>query len=208
MKNCLLFLAAFFFLTDSHAQADTTTVSASPLTFFQVQAVDKVVLLKWSIQETEGFKSFDIERSEDGINFTKVGSKLAISKGSHADYDFVDATPKQNMSLRYRLKLLSKDGMSVYSDFKEARVSDMQIAVRLKQNPVRANIEVEVSAASARQASLTIVSQNGLQIASQTFRLSTGINQLSFSAQSLMQGLYQLVVEVGTERKTLSFIKE
>ncbi|WP_162944886.1 T9SS type A sorting domain-containing protein [Flavisolibacter nicotianae] len=208
MKNCLLFLAAIFFLTESRAQSDTAVVSPVPLTVFQVQAVDKVVLLKWSIQETEDFKSFDIERSEDGINFTKVGSKLAISKGSNADYDFVDATPKQNVSLRYRLKLISKDGISVYSDLKEARVSEMQIVVRLKQNPVRNNIEVELTAASARQASLTVVSQNGLQVATQTFRLSTGINQLSLSAQSLLQGLYQLVVEAGSERKTLSFIKE
>lgn len=208
MKNCLLFLAAFFYLTESRAQSDTTAVSPAPLAFFQVQAVDKVVLLKWSVPETDDFKSFDIERSEDGVNFIKVGSKLAISKGSHADYDFVDATPKQNVSLRYRLKLISKDGIGAYSDFKEARVSDMQIAIRLKQNPVRNNIEIELTTTSAKQASIVVVSQSGLQLASQTFRLANGVNLLTLSAQSLLQGLYQLVVEAGAERKTLSFIKE
>jgi hypothetical protein len=52
------------------------------------------------------------------------------------------------------------------------------------------------------------VSQAGQQVASQTFRLTTGANHLSVSAQTMLQGLYQLVVEAGNERKVISFIKE
>ena len=192
-----------------YAQEDSTTVLPSAtVAFFQVQAVDKVVLLKWSVEQSEEFKCFDIERADDGLHFIKIGSKLAISKSTNEDYDFVDATPKQNISLRYRLKLISKDGFASYSDFRETKMLTDQLAVRLKQNPVRNAIDLEVNSFSARDVTVVIVSQAGQQISSQPVRLATGLNQLSFSTQTLLRGIYRLVVDAGTERKTISFIKE
>jgi len=209
MKKCLLILLAFLLFARSFAQEDSAAaVPAALLAFFQVQAIDKVVLVRWSVEQSEDFKSFDIERAEDGLHFVKIGSKLAISKSTNEDYDFVDATPRKNTGLRYRLKLISKDGVVSYSDFRETKMPVDQFAVRLKQNPVRNSIEIEISSFAAREASVTIVSQGGQQVASQTVRLSTGSNQLSLSTQSLLQGIYRLVVDAGTERKTLSFIKE
>ena len=83
-----------------------------------------------------------------------------------------------------------------------------QLAVRLKQNPVRNAIDLEVNSFSARDVTVVIVSQAGQQISSQPVRLATGLNQLSFSTQTLLRGIYRLVVDAGTERKTISFIKE
>lgn len=209
MKKCLFILMEIILFAKMYAQDDSTTVLPSTaVAFFQVQAVDKVVLLKWSVEQSEEFKCFDIERADDGLHFIKIGSKLAISKSANEDYDFVDATPKQNISLRYRLKLISKDGFASYSDFRETKMLTDQLAVRLKQNPVRHSIDFEVNSFSAREATVVIVSQAGQQISSQPVRLTTGLNQLSFSTQTLLSGIYRLVVDAGTERKTISFIKE
>lgn len=217
MKKCLLILMAFFLLTRAGAQEDS--VAAAPLdsaavlpldsvAFFQVQAVDKVILLKWAVTQSGDYKSFDIERADDGVHFFKVGSKLAISKGENESYDFVDATPKRNIGLRYRLKLISKDGFATYSVYRETKMGVEQLTVRLKQNPVRNTIDLELEASTAKQATVAVVSQAGQQVAVQTFRLTPGLNQLSLSTQSMLQGIYQLVVEAGTDRKTISFIKE
>ncbi len=208
MKKCLLLLMAIILLTKTYAQDDTTAFAINSLSFFHVQSVEKLVMLKWSVEESEEYKSFDIERADDGVHFFKVGSKLAISKNNSDEYEFVDATPVKNILLRYRLKLITKDGSVSYSAFKETKVTDAQWAIRLKQNPVRSNIEIEVEALAAKQASVAVVSNSGQQMTSQTFRLSAGKNQLSLSAQSLGQGIYQLMVEVDNKRKTISFIKE
>jgi hypothetical protein len=176
--------------------------------FFQVQAIDKVILLKWSLEQSEEVKSFDIERSEDGLRFIKIGSRLAISKSANEDYDFVDATPTKGASLHYRLKLIFKDGFTSYSDLKEIKTAAEHLTIRLKQNPVRSSIDFDVNVPSSRQISIAVVSQAGQQVASQTVRLPAGTNRLSLPAQSLFKGIYQLVVNTGTEQKTLSFIKE
>ena len=209
MKKCMLVLMAFFLLTRLGAQEDSVAaVPVDSVAFFQVQAIDKVILLKWSVAQSEDYKSFDIERADDGVHFFKVGSKLAISKGENEAYDFVDATPKRNIDLRYRLKLISKDGFATYSTFRETKMLVEQLSVRLKQNPVRSTIDLELEAATAKQATVAVVSQAGQQVTLQTFRLTTGTNQLSLSTQSMLQGIYQLVVEAGTDRKIVSFIKE
>lgn len=199
----------FLLLVKCYAQQDSATTSPfAQLAFFRVQAIDKVVLLKWSFEQSEELKSFDIERSEDGLHFIKIGSRLAISKSANDDYDFVDATPTKDASLHYRLKLIFKDGFVSYSDLKEIKATAGTLTIRLLQNPVHSSINFEVNIGTAKQISVAIVSQTGQRVASQTFRLSSGTNQLSLPAQSLYQSLYRLVVDAGTEQKTVSFIKE
>lgn len=209
MKKCLLFLIAVLLVTALQAQEDSIAAPIQKsLLSFRVESVEKVVLLKWAIEEGWQYKSFDIERTDDGVTFTKVGSRLGISRNSEGGYDFVDATPRRNISLRYRLKFISTDGHIAYSDSKETKVTDAPWSVRLKQNPVRSGIELEIEASAAKQATVVVVSNAGQQVASQTFRLTAGKNGLSLSSQGMLQGLYQLIVEVGNERKTISIIKE
>ena len=209
MKKCLLILLGFFLVVKSFGQEDTTGKPAfASLAYFQVQAVDNVVQLKWSSDQSDELKSFDIERSEDSLHFIKIGSRLAISKSENEDYDFVDATPGKNSSLYYRLKLISKDGFASYSGLKEIKRSAEKLSLRLLQNPVRSTIDFEVNALAVKQVSVAVVSHGGLQMVSQTFSLLSGRNQYSLSAQTLPQGIYRLVVDAGTERKTISFVKE
>ena len=209
MKDCLLFLLAFLFIASAQAQTDSTdSVSSPPPVAFEVKAVDKVVLLKWSVTYSDELKGFDIERAENGETFVKVGSKLASSKGSDADYDFVDATPKRNLLLRYRLKLIAQNGSYSYSNFKETKLPDESFTVRLKQNPVREKLELEVATTTAKQAIVVVIAHSGQQMAAQTFRLSEGANQLIIPSGTFPQGMYQLAVEANSERKTIPFIKE
>lgn len=211
MKNCFAFLLTLIFFTSLQAQTDSTdTVQvAVPAFEFEAQAVDKVVLLKWTVAFSEDLKSFDIERAENGEdNFVKVGSKLAISKGRDAAYDFVDATPRQNVSLRYRLKIISQNGSFSYSDFRETKLPDARFTARLKQNPVRSNLELELVTVAARQATVVVIANTGQQVATHTLRLAEGTHQFSIPATSFPAGLYQLAIEAGSDRKTIPFIKE
>lgn len=210
MKKSLLLLLAVVALTQTYGQPDTSgiTVTSTTLSFFHVQPVDKVVQLKWLVEQADDYKSFDIERADGSANFFKIGSKLAISRGSNADYDFVDATPKQNTLLRYRLKLISKDGSVSYSTLQETTVAGSQLAVRLKQNPVRNSIELELNAPAAKKAVVAVVSAAGQPLLSQPVRLNAGLNAVSLSAQSFLPGVYRLAVAAGDEQKTILFIKE
>ena len=208
MKRLLLLLTAIILFAASYGQQDSVENRTNTLLYFQAQPVDKVVLLKWAVEQADDIKAFDVERSENGTEFKKVGSRLAISRNANSEYDFVDATPKRNTGLQYRIKLIYLNGTENFSELKETKVAESPLTVLLKQNPVRTAIDLVVKAMNGDQATLTIVSQVGQPVASHSIRLSAGVNHLTFPVPSLPQGLYQMVVEVGGERKIISFIKE
>lgn len=186
----------------------TATVLPLQLLRFDAKAVNKVVQLQWTVAQNEEVKSFEIERAEDGVHFEKVGSRLSINKAGNSDYDFVDATPKKGIGLLYRIKLIGKDGSSVYSDLKMVRVEEGQLALRLKQNPVQGSAALELTSAVAGKATITVVSSSGQKLFSQSINLVTGVNEFSFPTQAYAKGVYRLLIEAGNERKTISFLKE
>jgi hypothetical protein len=55
---------------------------------------------------------------------------------------------------------------------------------------------------------VSIFSNFGQKLLTETARLTPGTNNLSFSSQNLLPGLHRLVLETGSERKVISFVKE
>jgi hypothetical protein len=186
----------------------TATVLPLQLLRFNAQAVDKVVQLKWAVEQNEDIKSFDVERSDDGVAFIKVGSRLALNRTGGGSYDFVDATPKKNTGLLYRLKLIGRDGTVLYSELKMVRVDEGEVAVKMKQNPVRNQLDFDITATENSKATVSIISSGGQRVLLQNIRLATGLNPVSLPVTSLATGIYQLVVEAGNRSKIISFVKE
>ena len=59
-------------------------------------------------------KSFDLERSSDGVNFAKIATIQAAGKSSDNNYIFNDNSI-YNGKLFYRLKMVDVDGRFTYS---------------------------------------------------------------------------------------------
>ncbi len=184
------------------------TVLPLQLVRFTAQTVDKVVQLKWAVEQNEEIKSFDVERSDNGATYTKVGSRLALNRTGGVSYEFVDATPKKNTGLLYRLKLIGRDGTELYSDLKMVRVDEGEVVVKMKQNPVRNQLDFDISATENGRAVVSVISSAGQRVLMQNIRLASGQNPVSMPVASLATGVYQLVVEAGSKSKIISFVKE
>ena len=116
--------------------------------------------------------------------------------------------PKPNIAFTYRVKINGKDGSASYSDLRIAKVDDEIIRCKLKQNPVRNSIDAEVISAETGNMQVSIVTAYGQKIMTETAKLTAGVNHLTFSSQNLLPGLHRLVLETGSERKVISFMKE
>jgi hypothetical protein len=80
---------------------------------FDGKAEGENVLLHWATALEENVQNFDIERSENGLDFRKIGT--ASPKGSNSNYAFLDKNPfgKNNY---YRLKINDIDASFDYSN--------------------------------------------------------------------------------------------
>ena len=89
----------------------TSIVLPVELINFQAKTVENTVLLTWQTASETNASHFDIERSNDGISFQKIGETKA--QGKAANYQFTDDTPL-SMSY-YRLKGIDFDEKSTIS---------------------------------------------------------------------------------------------
>lgn len=212
MKRTTTFLCALFLIfSETFSQGDS--FPASPVLPLQVMSVDTRIIndniqLVWTVSSNEDARSFEVERSDDGENFKKIGGKLSLGHAGIESYEFVDALPKKNVGFSYRIKIVAKDGSSVYSDLRFVKINDEIIRCRLKQNPVRNTIDIEVISATAGNLQLSVYTNYGQKMVTETAKLVNGVNHLSLSSQNLLPGLHRLILETGSERKVVSFIKE
>lgn len=91
--------------------------------FNAVLGSNKTVTLKWDVEWELNNDKYDIERSADGINFTKIGTlKSNADQTTKQSYQFQDASFAAGTAAFYRLKQTDLDGKFSYS--KVAYVND------------------------------------------------------------------------------------
>lgn len=213
MKKATIFLCTLFVIFSKTFSQGDSVQSLPELLPLQVMSLDaklinKNVQLLWKVSSNEEAKSFEVERSDDGGEYKKIGGRLSIGNTGTISYEFVDAMPRENKTYAYRIRIVAKDGSYSYSELRAIKVYDEIIRCRLKQNPVRNTIDAEVISAEAGNLQVSVYTNFGQKVLSETAKLTAGINNLSFSSHNLLPGIHRLVLETGSERKVISFVKE
>lgn len=154
------------------------------------------VQLKWITTNETDMKTFYVERSTDGINFTTVGELPATGLGSNrTDYDLTDKNVQQNL-LYYRLKLKDKAGEISYT--KTITLSRSKIIKGfIAPNPVlRGNDAVLVLQATVDKTAVSISIYNtaGQLVFTENKILQRGENKITVSTNKLGKGVYSLLV--------------
>ncbi len=124
--------------------ASTSLVeNALPLTLlsFNAKPADNGVSLNWLTTDEKNVSHFDIERSDDGAAFTKVGAVNAVSAGSTNNYVYFDAAPQSGANY-YRLRMVDTDGRFEFSKIVSVRFSGMS-AVTIYPVPAKSVITVQ-----------------------------------------------------------------
>src|SRR5699024_8420533 len=85
-------------------------------------------------------KSFDIERSFNGADFTTVSTKAANNRSTQLSYSYIDADPialKAQEKLYYRLKMIDADGKYSYSNVVVINPFVSKTGLSVYPNPVK-----------------------------------------------------------------------
>lgn len=166
---------------------------------FTAEKHDEYVLLKWYATYETNFKSYEVESSTDGINFTKIG---AIAGMNLANYTFTDDQLPNAKRVYYRIRMNDIDGKSSYSKTISVLLN-RENDVALYPNPVQQKLNIRL------QQSITI--SNGLQVSDVTGRvvmrqqLKRGQQIFDLDVSSLRPGQYFLKIVNGGEVINRSF---
>jgi hypothetical protein len=127
MKMILLF-SALVSLSSFTAFWASNEYKKTPveLSFFNTSVEAEKVLLKWVSISEQYASHAEIERSNDNLNFEKIGSVDFDAEGQNGkEYRFLDQNPFVGYNY-YRLKMIDKDAQFKYSEVKNAYIQPIR----------------------------------------------------------------------------------
>ncbi len=154
-------------------------------------------IINWTTSSEINNSHFDIERSEDGIEFIKIGeTKSAGNTTVSTNYSFTDKTPLTGTSF-YRLKQWDFNGEFQYSKIISVENKSKQLGVTIYPNPAKENIIVKSLTAKTYNRTVEIMDMLGKKVTSVT--LSANQSVININTQNIGNGVYFVRVNGGNE---------
>jgi hypothetical protein len=178
------------------------------------KAQGKQNLLQWTTITEKNNTGFEVQRSNDGNNFNKIGfvSTKAANGNSNfkLSYDFSDIASAGSTNY-YRLKQIDKDGKFAYSNIvlirKEntANTGDLQIY----PNPAKNILNVKISLADDSHVKLSVTDMAGKIILGKSMSAAKGENIIQLDISHVSAGSYLIKTVFGNGIKAeKKFIKK
>lgn len=171
------------------AESDGATVSkpfstplAVTLTRFEAAAEGRTSRVLWATSSEEGTTGFDVEWSADAKAWKSIGTQAAAGRGN--EYAMLHTAPAAGSNY-YRLRTLSLDGTTQYSEV--ARVNHAALAARVAVGPNPATNMLWFEGADGTTAVITDAA--GKEVARQAIAAGSTMNIQRFTA-----GMYTITL--------------
>jgi hypothetical protein len=175
--------------------------------YFTAWAKPESNLLKWvSLEETPGTR-FEIEKSIDGTNFFRIGVVAGTNdQNTETDYHFDDVSLLPNQY--YRLKIISGDGKTIYSNTLQSKRQNLKPVSVTFQNYGSDKLVLKVTSAYDKNSTIQVIDALGRQTQIRNVQFDKGESSYTIDIKSLSAGLYYLIFSDNSSQKQYSFVKQ
>lgn len=165
------------------------------------------ITLQWMVADNQDAEYYEIEKSNNGRDFSKVTMIVPTDKSGNEVYSFSE-TPSATGKLMYRLKLVDKSGVVDYSRIVVFAFDAVSAAQRLVINGNPAGDKVGFTYQTAnKNIQVRVYDMNGRVYAQQVMLTMEGTNFLSIQLPAAGKGMYVLEVIDGATRYNAKFIR-
>lgn len=181
--------------------------TALPVTwkYFKATRSGNNANLNWIVEHNENGRSYDIEHSINGTNFSKIGE--VANKPGTFNYTFTHTglTSAENF---YRIKQFDTDGKSYYSLISRLEKNISTFAASLAANPVRGkNIDLIIGSEKPRKISVEILTMSGARLVTRNLVVNAGVNNYPLDGSGVPAGSYLIQIRTEEGVRTIKFIK-
>jgi hypothetical protein len=171
---------------------------------FTGRFADGYTALSWYTFSEVNSSHFEIERSNDAVNFEKIGRMEAQHNSTNrSNYSYIDLLTKKGINY-YRLKLADNDGRFEYSKVIALNTESKGISLlMIYPNPFGNKVQVNIESDENEKILLKVVNSAGAIVRHQTEKVRIGGNTIELkNVANLPGGTYYL--QVITSAKTFS----
>lgn len=191
----------------------TVTISTAlpaNLSWFSATKNRNSVTVKWTTADEKNTAKFEVEKSNNGINFSSIFKTDAAGNSSVAkNYSFEDASANflVNPIAYYRIKTTDNDGRFSYSKVVLVKNDNKTGNLTFYPNPVKDQMHIQIKSEISEQILAQIIDYTGRVILEQRVQLNEGSTSFSLNVSKLITGNYMLSIK-GNKTITQSFIKD
>lgn len=152
------------------------------------------VMLTWSTHIELDHERFIVEKSENGIDFTEIGT---VTGGGTTDatkeYNFLHIYPNENR-LYYRLREINFNGVISYSDIVifENEAPSLVRVVRLSEVFAKNDFSVKLDSYTEGELKYNLKNWRGEELVSETINLTNGLVDVNLDMKEMPEGIYKL----------------
>ena len=171
--------------------AANTSALPVKLISFTAAIVNRETNLQWITAQEINSSYFDVQRSGDGLTFTKLLSIPAqVNSNSQNTYHAVDANPIDGINY-YRLREVDMDGTFSFSPVVQVKLTG-DGSYSVFPNPAQTVFYLNIYLPAAQQQSIALYDANGQLLEQKNVQLNAGSNQLQWNISRLAKGIYFL----------------
>jgi photosystem II stability/assembly factor-like uncharacterized protein len=185
----------------------TTNPAVLPITLVSFNAQPSLcgVALSWLATDAKGFNRFEVERSRNGKDYSKV---KAMSYSGAQEYKLIDNDLTEG-NYYYRLKMVDNNGDFTVSENKVAKVScGKQESVVLYPNPIRDVLNISYPSTSDANVSINIYNAIGKLALSKNITTVEGQQNFAIDVSALPAGAYFINLQQNKVRTYFKVIKQ
>lgn len=183
-------------------------LNALPLTLvsFSAKCASGYTQLQWHTGTESGMDRFEVERSTDGTNWTKLAAVKTTNSSNGAAYSYDDNNA--SASAMYRLRIYSQSGSFVYSPVFRGGCADIAMPLAVYPNPVSNAAVARLSVRESSGAVITLTDNTGKSVFTATWKLQPGLNAYNLPVTTLAAGSYFLRVTIGKSTLQTTLLKQ
>jgi hypothetical protein len=160
------------------------------LTSFEAHESNGEVVLEWQTDEELNFEHFEMERSVNGRDWSKIGTLNGRGEeGSGGRYSFTDRLPMRGANY-YRLKMADRDGQFEFSSIVVVNIAPQREGMSVYPNPAASVMYISNIPAGSQY--IEVINTSGQLVLRRELR-SPG-NTIMLNVAALGKGLYYLKV--------------
>ncbi|MEP6712450.1 MAG: T9SS type A sorting domain-containing protein [Ferruginibacter sp.] len=187
------------------ALVTNTVLLPVSLVEFKATLVNSTGLLQWNTSSELNSRDFEIEKSNDGVIYNKIGTVKAVGTSTAVvNYTFSDS--KLNALNYYRLRINDIDGKNTLSNVVLLKYNNAKQNLSVLNNPFTSEINVRLAQLPTQKIVVELFDQKGSRVYNKTFNSGTEINVNALAG--LTAGTYFLLTTVDGVIYTNKVIKQ
>ncbi len=161
---------------------------------FTVGFSNNTVLIAWTTAQELNNNHFDVEKSNDGSNWTVIATQIAVGNSSMAsNYSYTDKNLHTAIAY-YRIRQVDNDGTNTYTEIKAVKTNSI---ASTKIYATQQNIQIDFNKEMTSKYSVRIINMNGQVMLQKDY--STNASAIAVSHNGMPGGIYIVQVTDGKD---------